>query len=168
MGAHNWKLVFRQGKTSDDQDGDKSVICSEEGVRDAESSVDGPIKLVGEQIRLSSDGEEFESQSGWIFHGSKLRGYQSNSYSTYSSCRGRSNSDNLRPNSSPTQLVPNLSWSGSTGFLSGKTKPKMKELVPTQRPVKEGDPPPSTSPALITTEAKVSEAPIILLIVLLL
>ncbi|CAH7689751.1 hypothetical protein PPACK8108_LOCUS24887 [Phakopsora pachyrhizi] len=41
-----------KGKTSDDQDGDKSVICSEEGVRDAESSVDGPIKLIGEEIRL--------------------------------------------------------------------------------------------------------------------
>ncbi|CAH7682836.1 hypothetical protein PPACK8108_LOCUS15969 [Phakopsora pachyrhizi] len=41
-----------KGKTSDDQDDYKSVICSEEGVRNAESSVDGPIKLAGEQIRL--------------------------------------------------------------------------------------------------------------------
>ncbi|KAI8454490.1 hypothetical protein BY996DRAFT_6413856 [Phakopsora pachyrhizi] len=41
-----------KGNTSDDQDGYKSVICSEEGVRDAESSVDWPIKLIGEEIRL--------------------------------------------------------------------------------------------------------------------
>ncbi|KAI8458720.1 hypothetical protein BY996DRAFT_6410683 [Phakopsora pachyrhizi] len=84
----------------------------------------------------------------------KLRPYQSNSYSTYSSGRGRSNSENLRSNSSPTQLVSNVSRSGSTGFLSSKTKPKMDRLLPTQRPVNSGEQPPSTAPALITTDAK--------------
>ncbi|KAI8451623.1 hypothetical protein BY996DRAFT_6416206 [Phakopsora pachyrhizi] len=149
-------------KTSDDQDGDKSVICSEEGVRDAESSVDWPIKLIGEEIRLDFEytksliKQHAQTSSQVMVNNLNASPVWSTMVMTTSDfCRGRSNSDNLRPNSSSTQLLPNLSQSGSTGFLSGKTKPKMEGLVPTQRPVKTGDPPPSTTPALITTDTKV-------------
>ncbi|KAI8443529.1 hypothetical protein BY996DRAFT_6427415 [Phakopsora pachyrhizi] len=84
----------------------------------------------------------------------KLKPYQSNSYSTYSSGRGRSNSENLRLNTFPTQLVSNVSRRGSTGYLSSKTKPMMDQLVMTKRPVNSGEQPPSTAPALITIDAK--------------
>ncbi|KAI8454404.1 hypothetical protein BY996DRAFT_6413926 [Phakopsora pachyrhizi] len=130
-----------------------TVLCFEESVRDAVSSVDGPIKLIGEEIRL--DLEYAKSLIKQHAQTSSQVMVKNLNPSPVCSCRGRSNSDNLRPNSSSTQLVPNLSRSGITGFLSGKTKPKMEGLVPTQRPVKTGDPPPSAAPALITTDTEV-------------